>query len=100
MSYHAATCFSGNGTCRVGRAIIDEEDAISSALNVGDDARDHRCLIVGSDYNPYLQRLRRHRSSRNEEKPTQNQHDADHSASTTVWQPSAGIIAKASARNG
>jgi hypothetical protein len=26
-----------------------------------------------------LQRLRPHRSSRNEEKPTQNQHDADHS---------------------
>src|SRR5207253_1093122 len=35
--------------------------------------------IVGSDDNPYLRRLRRHRSSRNEEKPTQNQHDADHS---------------------
>src|SRR5439155_23838078 len=55
------------------------EGAMSSALDVGDDARDHRCLIVGSDDNPYLRRLRRHRSSRNEGKPTQNQHDADHS---------------------
>src|SRR5260370_25913615 len=79
MSHHDRACFRGNGTCRVGRAIIDDEGAISSALDVGDDARDHRCLIVGSDDNPYLRRLRGHRSSRNEEKPTQNRHDADHS---------------------
>src|ERR1700738_4562710 len=88
MSHHDTTCFSGNGTCRVGRAIIDDGGAISSALDVADDARDHRCLIVGSDDNPYLRRLRGHRSSRNEEKPTQNQHDAITAASTTVWQPS------------
>ncbi len=68
MSHHAATCFSGDGTCRVGRAIIDDEGAISSALDVGDDGRDHRCLIVGSDDNPYLRLLQRHRLSRNEEK--------------------------------
>jgi hypothetical protein len=76
MSQHHTTGFSGDGTCRVGRAIIDDEGAISSALDVRD-ARDHRRLIVGSDDNPYLRRLRHHRSSRNEEKPTQDQHD-DH----------------------
>src|SRR5258705_6594401 len=97
MSHHAATCFSGDGTCRVGRAIIDDEGAISSALDVGDDARDHRRLIVGGDDNPYSRLLRRHRLSRNEEKTTQNQHDAV--ASTTVRQPSAGASANASARN-
>ena len=79
MSHYDPTCFSGDGTCRVGRAIIDDEGAISSAFDAGDDACDHRCLIVGSDDNPYLRCLRRHRSSRNDEKPTQNQHDADHS---------------------
>src|SRR3954452_17185980 len=79
MSHHDTTCLSGNGTCRVGRAIIDDEGAISSALNVGDDVRDYRCLVVGSDDNPYLLSLRRHRSFRNEEKDRQNQHDADHS---------------------
>src|ERR1700682_695742 len=79
MSHHDTPGVSGHGTCRVGRAIIDDEGAISSALDVGDDARDHRCLIVGSDDNPYLRLLRRHRLSRNEEKPTQNQHDADRS---------------------
>src|ERR1700738_1195427 len=86
MSHHDTTCFSGNGACRVGRAIIDDEGAISSALDIGGDARDHRCLIVGSDDYPYLRLLRRHRLSRNEEKTTQNQHDAV--SSTTVWQPS------------
>src|SRR2546423_4335833 len=71
MSHHDSSFLSGNGTCRVGRAIIDDEGAISSALDVGDDVRDHRCLIVGSDDNPYLRSLRRHCSSRNEEKHTQ-----------------------------
>src|SRR3954470_1751235 len=61
MSHHDTTCLSGNGTGRVGRTIIDDEGAISSALDVGDDVRDHRCLIVGSDDNPYLRSLRRHR---------------------------------------
>src|SRR5258708_40077997 len=84
MSHHDTTCFSGNGTCRVGRAITDDDGAISSVLDVGDDARDHRCLIVGTDDNPYLRRLRGHRSSRNEEKPTQNQHDAGHSGIDNV----------------
>src|SRR5256885_14951507 len=79
MSHHDSSFLSGNGTCHVGRAIIDDEGAVSSALDVGDDVRDHRCLIVGSDDNPYLRSLRRHRSSRNEEKHTENQHDADHS---------------------
>src|SRR5512133_918095 len=71
MSHHDTTCFSGIGACRVGRAIVDDEGAIPSALDVGDDARNHRCLIVGSDDNPYCRLLRRHRSSRNEEKTTQ-----------------------------
>src|SRR5258708_27836417 len=71
MSHHDTACFSGNGACRVGRAMIDDEGAISSALDVGGDARDHRWLIVGSDDNPYLRLLRRHRLSRNEEKTTQ-----------------------------
>src|SRR6185369_9149434 len=62
MSHLAATCFSGEGTCRVGRAIIDDEGAISSALDVGDDARDHRRLIVGGDDNPYWRRLRHYRA--------------------------------------
>src|SRR5258707_8041357 len=94
----------GNGTCRVGRAIIDDEGAISSALDVGDDARDHRRLIVGGDDNAYSRRLRHHRSSRNEEKPTPDQHDADHkpyrNGSAKTRQPSAGVSANASARNG
>src|SRR5213075_388838 len=95
MSHHAATCFSGDGTCRVGRAIIDDEGAISSALDVGDDARDHRRLIVGGDDNAYSPRLRHHRSSRNEEKPTQDQHEADYvpyrNGSAKTRQPSAGV---------
>src|SRR5260370_20395527 len=100
MSHHAAAGSSGNGTCRVGRAIIDDEGAISSALDVGDDARDHRRLIVGGDDNAYSRRLRHHRSSRNEEKPTPDQRDADHkpyrNGSAKTRQPSAGVSANAS----
>ena len=45
----------------VGRAVVDDDGAISGAADVGDDARDHRRLVVGGDHDPYWRIVGCHR---------------------------------------
>ena len=107
MLHHHRPGLGGGAAGGVGRAVVDDDHSIGEALELGDDARDHRRLVIGGDDDPDALRVRpsgcmvhpatKRRPHKISTMPITRRSEI---GSAKKRPPSAGVSAKASATNG